>query len=184
MGEGDGGWGIGDWGLGKWGDFYRGKGSAALPSVSASMSGCAQEPVDSDNFTEWTCVSKDREKAVGMVMQRLVVPNSPFHCYHARGLEKDALYHFYNRVLKIDVREFGDLVNTVSPIHVKKDSLLLDIIAKFVKMDGETEDYTVSGDTIMKGGIHLRQAFGATGYNGEVRHFQDFGSRIYFMEKQ
>lgn len=168
----------------QWGDFYRGKGSAALPSVSASMSGCAQEPFDSENFTEWTCVSKDREKAVGMVMQRLVVPNSPFHCYHARGLEKDALYHFYNRVLKIDVREFGDLVNTVSPIHVKKDSLLLDIIAKFVKMDGETEDYTVSGDTIMKGGIHLRQAFGATGYNGEVRHFQDFGSRIYFMEKQ
>ncbi len=167
----------------QWGDFYRGKGSAAMPSVSASMSGTAAVPYSSDNFSEWTCVSPDGKKAVGMVMQRLVVPNSPFHCYHARGLKGEALYHFYNRVLKIDVREFGDLINTASPIHVKKDSLLLDIIAKFVKMDGETEDVKASGDTLMEGGVHLKQAFGATGYNGEVRHFQDFGSRIYFMEE-
>ena len=167
----------------QWGDFYRGKGSAAMPRVNVSMSGISQTPDGNDNFTEWTCVSKDGEKAVGMVMQRLVVPNSPFHCYHAKGLKGDRLYHFYNRVLKVDVREFGDLINTAAPIHVKKDGLLIDIIAKFVKMDGECEDVTASGDTLMNGGVHLKQAFGATGYNGEVRHFQDFGSRIYFMEK-
>ncbi|MBR1860834.1 MAG: alpha-galactosidase [Lachnospiraceae bacterium] len=167
----------------QWGDFYRGKGSAAMPQVSASMSGAAAVPFESGNFSEWTCVSSDKKKAVGMVMQRLVVPNSPFHCYHARGLSDGELYHFYNRALKIDVREFGDLVNTVAPIHVKKDGLLIDMIAKFVKMDGETEDVTASGDTLMNGGVHLKQAFGATGYNGEVRHFQDFGSRIYFMEQ-
>ncbi len=168
----------------QWGDFYRGRGSAAMPGVSASMSGAAAVPFSSENFTEWTCVSPDGERAVGMVMQRLVVPNSPFHCYHAKGLKGDAVYHFYNRALKIDVREFGDLVNTVSPVHVKKDSFLLDVIAKFVKMDGETEDVTASGDVLMNGGVHLKQAFGATGYNGEVRHFQDFSSRIYFMVKQ
>ncbi len=168
----------------QWGDFYRGRGSAAMPQVSASVSGVAAVPFGSENFTEWTCVSPDGKKAVGMVMQRLVVPNAPFHSYQARGLKKDALYHFYNRVLKLDIREFGDLVNTASPIHVKKDGLLIDIIAKFVKMDGETEDVTASGDTLMNGGVHLKQAFGATGYNGEVRHFQDFGSRIYFMEAE
>ena len=167
----------------QWGDFYRGKGSAAMPQVSASMSGAAAVPFESGNFSEWTCVSSDKKKAVGMVMQRLVVPNSPFHCYHARGLSDGELYHFYNRALKIDVREFGDLVNTVAPIHVKKVGLLIDMIAKFVKMDGETEDVTACGDTLMNGGVHLKQAFGATGYNGEVRHFQDCGSRIYFMEQ-
>ena len=155
-----------------------------MPTVTASTSGAAAVPYSSDNFAEWTCVSKDKEKAVGMVMQRLVVPNSPFHCYHAKGLKEDALYNLYNRVLKVDVREFGDLVNTVAPIHVKKDGLLIDIIAKFVKMDGESENVTVSGDTLMNGGLHLKQAFGATGYNGEVRHFQDFGSRLYFIEKK
>ena len=168
----------------QWGDFYRGKGNASLPMVTASTSGAAAVPYSSDNYAEWTCVSKDKEKAVGMVMQRLVVPNSPFHCYHAKGLKEDALYNLYNRVLKVDVREFGDLVNTVAPIHVKKDGLLIDIIAKFVKMDGESENVTASGDTLMNGGLHLKQAFGATGYNGEVRHFQDFGSRLYFIEKK
>lgn len=28
----------------------------------------------------------------------------------------------------------------------------------------------------------LKQAFGGTGYNEEVRHFPDFASRMYFME--
>ena len=34
----------------------------------------------------------------------------------------------------------------------------------------------------MYGGVRLKQAFGGTGYNGEVRHFPDFASRMYFME--
>ena len=94
------------------------------------------------------------------------------------------MYHFYNRSLKIDVREFGDLVNTVSPVHLKQDGLLVDIVAKFVKMDTENEDLKASGDTLMHSGVHLKQAFGGTGFNEEVRHFPDFASRIYFMEKE
>ena len=80
------------------------------------------------------------------------------------------------------MKEFGDLVNTVSPIHIKQESLLQDIVAKFVKMDGETEDLFACGDVLMYGGVHLKQAFAGTGYNNEVRYYQDFGSRLYFME--
>jgi alpha-galactosidase len=117
-------------------------------------------------------------------MQQLVVPNTQFHTYFARGLKGEDIYHFYNRSLKIDVREFGDLVNTVSPVHLKQDGLLVDIVAKFVKMDTENEDLKASGDTLMHSGVHLKQAFGGTGFNEEVRHFPDFASRIYFMEKE
>ncbi|MCH5343488.1 MAG: alpha-galactosidase [Acetatifactor sp.] len=158
----------------QWGDFYRGR-KFADGGQSALTGG--------DNLTEWTCVSEDRSRAVGMLMQQLVVPNTQFHTYFARGLAPEKVYHFYNRVLKYNVKEFGDLVNTVSPIHIKQDSLAHNMIAKFVKMDGETEDYTVSGDVLMHGGIHLKQAFAGTGYNSEVRYFQDFGSRLYFMEE-
>jgi alpha-galactosidase len=115
-------------------------------------------------------------------MQKLVVPNTPFEDYHAKGLDEGMLYHFYNRELKYNVKEFGDLINTVAPIHVKQDSLTHNLIAKFVRMDGETEDCAAYGDTLMYNGIKLRQAFAATGYNDEVRYFQDFGSRMYFME--
>ena len=128
-------------------------------------------------------MSKDRKKAVGFVMQKLVSPNTQFAYYKAKGLNPDAEYHFYNRALKYNVKEFGDLVNTVAPVHIKQDSLAHNLIAKFVKMDGETEDMKAYGDTLMYSGVKLKQAFGGTGYNEQVRHFGDFASRMYFMEE-
>lgn len=155
------------------GTFYRGRGFEGENSALLCGDG---------NSLEWTCVSKDKKKAVGLIMQKLVVPNYRFEYFKAKGLEEDTRYHFYNRHLKINVKEFGDLVNTVAPIHIKQDSLLHHAVAKFVKMDGETEDLYAYGDTLMYAGVHLKQGFAGTGYNDKVRHYQDFGSRIYFME--
>jgi alpha-galactosidase len=50
-------------------------------------------------------------------------------------------------------------------------------------MPGEKEDYTVSGSLLMNGGLKLKQAFAANGYNDQTRFFQDFGSRLYFMKE-
>lgn len=94
----------------------------------------------------------------------------------------DVRYHFYNRKLKYNIKEFGDLVNTVSPVHIKQDSLTHQVLSKLVKMDGETEDFHAYGDTLMYGGIHVSPAFGGTGYNDKVRHYPDFASRLYFMD--
>ena len=145
----------------QFGDFYRGR---------------------SGNIHEWTCVSADQTKAAGMIMQDLVKPNWMYETYWAKGLNADTNYHFSNRSVKYNVKGFGDLINTVSPIHIKQDSLVQNIVAKFVKMDGETEDTYAYGDALMYSGVKLKQAFAGTGYNEEVRYFQDFASRIYFME--
>ena len=51
--------------------------------------------------------------------------------------------------------------------------MLQDILSKLKKMDGETEDYIAYGDTLMYSGVKLKQAFSATGYNENVRFFQD-----------
>ncbi len=135
------------------------------------------------NIHEWTCVSSDRKKAVGMLMQELVQPNTQFEQYKAKGLDEAKKYHFFNRDLRYNIKNFGDLVNTAAPVHVKQDSLLHNVIAKFVTMPGEKEDYVLSGGTLMYGGVKLKQGFAATGYNEEVRYFQDFGARLYFMEE-
>lgn len=158
----------------QWGRFYRGRSFDGEVSALENMPG---------NTMEWTCVSKDGTKAVGMLMQRLVVPNTRFGYYQPKGLCPERKYHFYNRKLKINVKDFGDLVNMISPVHIKQDSLLHNVVAKFVKMDGETEDLYAYGDVLMYGGVRLKQAFAGTGYNDEVRFYQDFGSRIYFMEE-
>lgn len=160
------------------GNFYRGRNfsdGAGAESCLMNLSG---------NQMEWTCVSRDGTKAVGMLLQRLVMPNTQYHFYQARGLKPEYYYHFYNRSLKYNVKDFGDLVNTVSPVHIKQDSIAHEMIAKFVKMDGEVEDAHAYGDTLMYNGVRLKPAFGGTGYNGEVRYYQDFAARMYFMEKE
>lgn len=162
----------------QFGRFYRGRSFGMGDKKSSSLNS------GKDNCMEWTCVSRDQSKAVGFLMQKLAVPNSQFHYYVAKGLKEDTKYHFYNRELKYNIKNFGDLVNTVAPIHIKQHSITHNVIAKFIKMDGETEDCVAYGDTLMYGGIRLKQAFAGTGYNNEVRYFQDFGSRIYFMEEE
>lgn len=133
------------------------------------------------NEVQWNVVSEDKKTAIGMVMQREVQPNAMFGRLQAKGLDPKETYHFTNLPRKYNIKEFGDLVNTASPIHIKQDSLLHNILAKFVKMDGETEDYICSGSALMYDGVNLKQSFVGTGYSDEVRHFPDFASRLYFM---
>lgn len=160
------------------GDFYRGRGADAKPS--GAMNALSDTP---GNEIGWTCVSKDKTRAVGMLMHCLAIPNTQLSCYYPKGLQEEYLYHFTNRELKYSIKHFGDLVNTVSPVHLRQDSLLHNVVARFVKMDGESEDYLAYGDALMYAGVHLKQCFGGTGYSKEVRFFPDFGARMYFMER-
>ena len=149
----------------QYGSFYRGR------------------SFDDGNVCEWTIVSQDKSRAVGMIVQKLVMPNQPYGYYKAQGLDPNIAYHFGNRFKKHNIKEFGDLVNTVSPVHIRQDSLLHNAIAKVIKMDGEKEDFIVYGDALMEAGIKLKPAFAGTGYDERVRFFPDFAARIYFMEK-
>jgi hypothetical protein len=49
------------------------------------------------------------------------------------------------RQRQLYIKNFGDLVNTATPIHVKQDSLVRNVLAKFVTMPGEKEEYTARG---------------------------------------
>ena len=139
---------------------------------------------DNSPVQEWTCVSPDKKRAIGFIMQKLAKPNTQFAYYRACGLLPDCRYHFCNREIKYNIKNFGDLINTVSPVHIKPDSFLHNAAAHFIKMDGEKEDVYMYGDALMYAGVRLSPAYGGTGYNSEVRFFPDFASRIYFMESE
>lgn len=132
--------------------------------------------------TEWMVVSPDRRRAVAVTWNVHAEPNSFYLKLKCAGLDPKLTYHVSNIPMKHNLKQFGDLVNQVAPIHIKKDSLVHNTIAHFVKMDGETEDYTMSGAALIASGIKLCQAFGGTGYNNETRLYQDFASRMYFFE--
>lgn len=131
----------------------------------------------------WMAVSSDRGTAAALIYQDQAQANTVYEKLKTKGLADEKKYHFYNRSLKYDIREFGDLVNTVAPIHIRQNSLLHQAVAQFVKMDGETEDYILYGSLLNSCGIKLSQAYGATGYDEHTRYYPDCASRMYFMEE-
>ncbi len=166
----------------QFGTFLRGGKGPAKTLGPASYSALSN-PSGNGNITEWTVVSKDKKTAVGMMLKKLAHPNSQNTIYHPKGLAPDKEYLFVNKELEYDIRDFGDLINTVAPIHLKQNSLLLDIIAKKVKLPSEKENYTANGRLLCTAGVRLCQDFGGTGYNENVRYAQDFSTKMYIMEE-
>ena len=158
------------------GQFYRLGGHLMGDSLQTDMH-------DSTNVVEWSIVSPDQEKAIAVMVQEMVKPNNCQLRLRLKGLMPEALYHFAGRTLKFDIRLFGDLINNIAPVHIKKDSLVHNTIAHFVKMDGEVEDYTVTGSVLTSGGVALSQSFAGTGYSQGTRLYQDYDARMYFVEK-
>lgn len=165
----------------QFGRWIRGKNFGCGNMVDAG--GISNLRDGSGNIQEWFCVSEDGGREVVVLLQRFAIPNNHSYRIRARALDPEKTYHFLGRELKYNVKGFGDLVNTVAPIHIRQDSLIHNVVAKFVKMDGETEDYLLRGDVLMRGGVHLKQPYGGTGYNDQVRYFPDFGARMYFIEE-
>ena len=136
------------------------------------------------NDRQWCCVSPDKKRAVGLLLRTLMVPNDPNDIFRARGLAEETVYRFSNIPRSVDVKRFGTLVNAIAPFHIRQDSLVHDVVARVVKMQGETEDVTASGALLMHAGVKLAPAFAATGYDERVRFYPDFFSRLYFIEAQ
>ena len=137
-----------------------------------------------DNIFQWNIVSEDKETAIGMLMQREVQPGQQYLRFRCAGLDAATNYHFSGRKLEYNIKGFGDLINSQAPIHIKQDSIVHNVVAKFVKMPGENEDYVARGDVLNANGVKLCQSYVGTGYSDNVRYFPDFGARLYFIEKE
>ena len=75
------------------------------------------------------------------------------------------------------------MINQVAPVHIKQNSLVHNVVAKVVKMDGEIEHYIASGSVLNRAGVKLKAAFSGVGYNGDTRLFKDYNSRIYLIDE-
>ncbi len=131
----------------------------------------------------WNVVSSDGIRSAALIFHTHTRPNDQRGSIRLHGLDKDGKYRFYNMPFKVDIRTFGDLINTVAPIHVKNGSAAHDIISKLFKLNGEKEDVIAYGDALEHAGILLSPQFSSTGFNDRTRVFPDFASRLYFAEK-
>ena len=138
----------------------------------------------SSDTTEWTVVSPDKSEAVGMIIHKNAVPNSPYQYYKAKGLGEDKYYRFYNREIKINIKQFGDLVNMVSPVHVRPGSAFQDMISKVYKLEGDRDDLKMFGSAMMNAGVKLMPTYAGTGFNNKTMVYPDFGARVYYIREE
>ena len=138
---------------------------------------------DEGKILSWTVSAKDGSEAMSLIMQSLATPNGSHDVLYVRGLKDDVKYHIEVRENTYDLRGFGGLVNYVAPFHVKQDSFVHRVIAKFYKMPSEKESHEMYGDAMMYAGVHIKQRFASLGYNENTRYYPDFGSRIYKIGK-
>lgn len=173
----------------QYGDWYRLDSSAArnclgMENVLAVLGASAQDgPRPGQQACKWLCVAPDKSGAVGVMVQGMVSPNHAYEEFRARGLAPEKTYRFTNQERKVSIRRFGDLVNLISPVAVKKDGLAMQVADKFIKMDGERECVEVSGACLNQVGVKLSQGFAGGGYEKNTRLYQDFDARMYFMEE-
>lgn len=164
-----------NWKLFQSGRLYRGRAWSEQEGYCGVLKG------GSGNVMEWTIVSRDRKHAAGLLVNKLAIPNWPSEIYRPKGLNPGQRYHFTNRQQDINILEYGELINTLAPIHIKNGSLIHRTVAKSVKMGGDIEDYTCYGDVLMAG-VRLKAAYAATGLAEDSRHWPDYASRMYLME--
>ncbi len=86
------------------GRFYRGR---SFRDNANGGSVLLQAP---GNHMEWTCVSPEGGQAVGLVLQKLTMPNTQYAYYQAKGLAPEKKYHFYSGLPggREDYQLYGD----------------------------------------------------------------------------
>ena len=90
-------------------------------------------------------------------------------------------YEFTSRIQKVPIRDFGSLINMVSPITLRADGKIKKVIDDNIMLTSRDEHCIVSGDVLAYGGIRLNPQFCGTGFTADVRVLGDFGSRLYHI---
>ncbi len=129
-------------------------------------------------------VSRDRKRAVAFAVEKHATPNNDYKCIKARGLDEDMVYRVENRVVPLTVMDFGSLVNTMAPVHVKQDGIIHHVIDKLRPMKGESQKDEATGAALMGRGLSLNASFAGTGYCENTRIMRTGDTRLYMFEAE
>lgn len=93
------------------------------------------------------------------------------------------MYHVTSRIMSMNIGQFGKLINEVSPVKMKAGGVLHTMISQHYEFKTDIEEVTTYGDQLMYAGMALKPQYAGTGYNEDVRHIGDFGSRLYYVKR-
>ncbi len=136
---------------------------------------------EGSNRTRWLVANTDFSEMLVLDFQTLNRPNIGPEVLRIPFARPDYDYEFSARVQKVPIRDFGSLINMVSPVAIKSDGKLRKVIDENVMLSSSDEHCIVSGDVLAYGGIMLNPQFCGTGFTQDVRVLGDFGSRLYHI---
>lgn len=137
-----------------------------------------------DNYNDeivWQVSSKDKKTHIIMqfnALQSITPKEGVLKAYHL--LDTD--YHIYTVMSEHDIREFGGLINQITPIHLNPNGRLVRILSRHIRIPSEKDDFVINGKALSEGGLRLSPEWSASGLNEHVRVKRDFGARIYIIE--
>lgn len=136
------------------------------------------------NVYQFMTVAQDGSDAAACYYEGQVIPNYTYKHLRTKGLDENAVYVLEGRNLQYSVKIMGDLINMVTPVHVKPDSLTQSAIDKVVKLPGEKECVKASGAVFNRVGVNLAPGFAGTGYNDQTALWTEHGLRLYTFTRQ
>ena len=139
--------------------------------------------VFSDTKASWAIVAEDKTQAVANLTNTIAETVPALTILKVPDLAPQASYKLETRRQQFSIKAFGGLINTLSPVHIKDDSKLLELIANNHPLSSEQESYTLTGEMLAKCGVKLNQEWSSTGYDSTTRVMFDFGSRLYAIDK-
>ena len=134
-----------------------------------------------DNFVKWQILSKDKKHSVIGHYNILQLSAPKEAILDAKDLLDDKKYKVEVVPVEHNIKDFGSLVNMLTPFHVNPNGWLVNFLSKRRTIGGEKEEYVVYGSVLNNKGIVLNPEWSATGVGDGVRILKDFGSRIYLV---
>ena len=135
----------------------------------------------SSNFAKWQVISKDRKHAAIGHFNVLQLSGAKEAYLDARELLDDKQYKVEVVPVEHNIKDFGALVNMLTPFHVNPNGWLVNVLSKHKTIPGEKEEYLVYGSVLNNRGVILNPEWSASGINDGVRVLKDFGSRMYLV---
>ena len=122
------------------------------------------------------------EEAVITKFRRIVHAVPVYDKLYSCGLEDDRIYSVSSKPYLHNLKQFGNLVNFVTPVKVNAQGRLMETISRFNGMESPLQEYEASG-VALKEGICLNPLFLGTGYNDNIRIPLDYGSDMYEIKE-
>jgi len=135
------------------------------------------------NEVVWVAATPDRSEMLVLWAQKLNQPNPGCDILKVPVANPSYDYEVIPRKQKVSIKTFGDLINRNSPVKMKNDGFIQQLVSQKYSLDSEIEHYFVPGDMLAYGGIRLSQQFGGTGFDAQTRVLGDFGSRLYYIRR-